>query len=828
VLVEQEGEDLLADEERIRDLSRRARRAGGPGPRSKLADAVRALPLERQGDVLRAFGLYFQLANLAEQHHRLRRRRQYEHEGRPSRESLDAVFAELAAAGIDHERLAQAAAGVSLELVLTAHPTEATRRTILTAHLRLSRLLRELDDPDLSTAARGRIGEAIAEEVTALWETDEVRSLRPRVVDEIRHGLWFFEQSLLVEATELTRELRRKLPGVGTPLRFGSWIGGDQDGNPAAGPETIAAALDRARELALRHYRAEVRRLAEFVGVASTLVPVLPELAESIEWDERELPEYAAEIGTQNTGEPYRRKLSFVWQRLSETHVDRPAGYASAAAFLADLDLVDRSLRANRGRRIADGRLGDLRTRVETFGFHLAKLDVRLHASDLVEPGPRVRDTLAAVRAAQERHGPEALDTLIVSGTEGAVDVLAACDLAAEAGVELSVVPLFETIADLAAATGIVDELLDEPRFARRVERRGGRMEAMVGYSDSGKDGGYLAAQWAIFEAQEALAALAARRGIELTIFHGRGGSAGRGGGPTYAAILAQPTAHPPGRLKLTEQGETISFKYGLPGLAYRNLEAALAATIVSAFPTVSGSAPPEGARETLTALAGAAHASYRELVWEDSRFVDFFRAFTPVDELVLFEIGSRPARRPGAEDYLPRLRAIPWVFAWTQNRCLLPAWYGCGTALEPQARTRDGLRDLRRLYRSFAFFRSLVENLEMTLAKSSLEIARGYLELVPAELDPERRFAAIAAEHARTVEAVKAIVGANALLDRQPVLQRSIRLRNPYVDPMNAIQVELLRRHRNPAATDEEREAVRRPLLRSIAGIAAGLRNTG
>jgi phosphoenolpyruvate carboxylase len=824
VLVEQEGEELLADEERIRALSRKARRAGRPGPRSDLAEAVRALPLERQSAVLRAFGLYFQLANLAEQHHRLRRRRQYEHEGKRSRESLDAAFAELAAAGVDGDGLSRAVAESSLELVLTAHPTEATRRTILTAHLRLSGLLRELDDPDLSATGRDRIGDAIAEEVTALWETDEVRGLRPRVVDEIRHGLWFFEQSLLDAATELTRDLRRRVPGAGTPLRFGSWIGGDQDGNPAAGPDTIAAALDRARALALQHHRAEVRQLAEFMGVAATLVPVLPELTESIARDEKDLAGYAVEIGGQNEGEPYRRKLSFVWHRLGEALADGPAGYRSATDFLADLDLIDRSLRANRGQRIADGRLADLRTRVEIFGFHLAKLDVRLHASDLADPDERVDDTFAAVRAARERHGPGALDTVIVSGTTSAGDVRAALDL----GPELSVVPLFETIADLEAAPGIVRELLDDPRVARD-----GRLEVMVGYSDSGKDGGYFAAQWAIFETQKALATLAEERRVELTIFHGRGGSAGRGGGPTYAAILAQPTGVPPGRLKLTEQGETISFKYGLPGLAYRNLEAALAATIVSAFPDVSQSAPPEGARELLAELAAASHAAYRAHVWDDPAFVTFFRAFTPVDELALFAIGSRPARRPdsdeqGAENYLLRLRAIPWVFGWTQNRCLLPAWYGCGAALERLAGTRSGLRELRRLYRSFAFFRSLVENLEMTLAKSSLEIARGYLELVPAELEPERRFAAIAAEHARTVETVMAIVGAKALLDRQPVLQRSIRLRNPYVDPMNAIQVELLRRHRDPSATDEQREAVRLPLLRSIAGIAAGLRNTG
>jgi phosphoenolpyruvate carboxylase len=692
---------------------------------------------------------------------------------------------------------------------------------VLTAHVRLARRLHELDETDLSPVARDRIGDAIAEEVTALWETDEVRSARPRVVDEIRHGLWFFEQSLLEAATELTRELRRRLPGAGTPLRFGTWIGGDQDGNPNAGPDTIAEALDRARELVLQRYRAEVRELASVLGVATTLVPALPELLESIERDERELPAYAAEIGAQNAGEPYRRKLSFVWQRLGLTLADAPGGYAAASDFLADLGLVDRSLRANRGRRIADGRLADLRARVDVFGFHLAKLDVRLHANDLTDPDERVRETFAAARSARERHGREALDTVIVSGTHTSADVLAALDL----GPELSVVPLFETIADLQAAPRVVGDLLDTGRVARD-----GRLEVMVGYSDSGKDGGYLTAQWEIFRAQEALAALAAERGVELTIFHGRGGSAGRGGGPTHGAILAQPTGHPPGRLKLTEQGETISFKYGLPGLAYRNLEAALAATVLSAFPAVSGSAPPEGAREVLADVSTRAEGVYRTLVWNERRFVDFFRTFTPVDELALLEIGSRPARRPGArsEDYLPRLRAIPWVFAWTQNRVLLPAWYGCGSALEPLAATRGGVRELRRLYREFAFFRALVENLEMTLAKSSLEIARGYLRLVPATADPERLFGMIAGEHERTVAAVMEIVEAKRPLDRQPVIQRSIRLRNPYVDPMNAIQVELLRRHRDPSANADAREAVRRSLLRSIAGIAAGLRNTG
>jgi phosphoenolpyruvate carboxylase len=777
--------------------------------------------------VLRAFSLYFQLANLAEQHHRLRRRRQYEHEQRTPRESLADAFARLERSGVGKRQLNAAGRRISLELVLTAHPTESTRRTVLAAHVRLDELLDALDDPTIPRSARAGVEASLAEEVTALWQTDEVRSQRPRVVDEIRHGLWFFEQSLFNAAPALAGDLRRRLPDAQSPLRFGSWIGGDQDGNPAAGPGTIENALRRARELALTRYRAEVRELAASLGVANTLANVSPELVESLAEDERALRAYAARIGRINEDEPYRRKLSFVWHRLGETLARRPGGYGSPAGLAADLDVVDRSLRANRGARLADGRLASLRQRVELFGFHLAKLDVRLHAEELRRPRARTRRTLAAVARARERHGEEALDTLVISGTRSAADVLAGLDLADEAGVRLSLVPLFETIDDLRAAPAIVDELLGEPRFVRLIEGRARRLEVMVGYSDSGKDGGYLTAQWEIFRSQEALSALAARNGVELTIFHGRGGSAGRGGGPTHAAILAQPPGHPAGRLKLTEQGETISFKYGLPGLAYRNLEAALAATLISAFPKVTQATAPPEAKEVLGELSAKAEAAYRALVWEEERFAGFFRWFTPIDELSLLAIGSRPARRPGREDYLRSLRAIPWVFAWTQNRCLLPAWYGCGSAFGSMAESRSGVRKLRRLYRSFPFFRSLLENLEMTLAKSSLEIARGYLPLVPPEAEPERLFATIAAEHERTVAGLLEIVEAGALLDRHPVVQRSIELRNPYVDPMNAIQVELLRRYRE-ASVEAERKRVRRPLLRSIAGIAAALRNTG
>ncbi len=530
VLVEQEDESLLADVERVRALARAAR---GGASHDDLAAAVAGLPLERQASVLRAFALYFQLANVAEQQHRIRRRRTYAAEERVLPESLAESFSRIP------ER--EVAERVSLQLVLTAHPTEAARRTVLASHLRIAALLAELDDVPYRREA---IEDELAAEITALWQTDEVRSHRPRVVDEIRNGHWFFEQSLIDAAEQLLADYRWHLPDAPAPLRFGTWIGGDADGNPNAGADTMRDALERARTLLRLRYRDEVRALAAAIGVSSRLTPVDPELLESIERDELEMPAYAAVIGDQNSDEPYRRKLSFMWRRLDAD------AYASVEDFSADLELLDRSLRAHRGARIADGELAALRRRVEIFGLHLAKLDVRVHARETDE---RLRDLLDGAAAVRVRHGPQALDTVIVSGTSSAHDVQRVHELSTD---RLSLVPLFESVEDLQAAPRIYEELLDTV----------GCSEVMVGYSDSAKDAGYLAAQWEIRNALVALAAVARRRGSHLTIFHGRGGSAGRGGGPTYAAILAQPQGEPPGRLKITEQGETIAFKYGLPG----------------------------------------------------------------------------------------------------------------------------------------------------------------------------------------------------------------------------------------------------------------------
>lgn len=846
VIVEQQGPELLAVEERIRLLSRELRaREAGHDERAALHQLVEGLDERTRADVLRSFSLYFQLVNLAEQVHRIRRRRFHEHAGTTPRESLADAVERLRDAGIDDAELARVAAQVRVELVLTAHPTESTRRGALAAQLRMAELLRRLDEHDLTPAGRAGVERGLLEEITTLWQTDEVREKRPRVVDEIRHGLWFFERVLLDDAPRVEAELRRLVPGMpdgAEPLRFGSWIGGDQDGNPNAGPHTFVAALAQARALAAGRYRDEVRDIARALSVSERLAPVSRELLESIERDERELPGYADQIGDQNAGEPYRRKLSFIWRRLdvlagASSFDSFDHSYSTADELLADLDVIDRSLRAGRGERIADGRLASLRRRVAMFGFHVAQLDVRMHARDLhaadpvAAPNGTAWSTLQAIAETQRRHGRAGTGTLVISGTTGADDVRRALELADRADADLVPVPLFETIEDLRAAPSIVRELLADPRFERQVrDRRDGRLEVMVGYSDSAKDGGYLAAQWHIQRAQAALADIARDAGLELMVFHGRGGSAGRGGGPTHAAILAQPPAHPPGRLKLTEQGETISFKYGLRGLARRNLEAAVAGALLAAVPDRLGAAgatsrvDPEHAA-AMDELADASERAFRALVHDDPAFVEFFRAFTPVDELALLNVGSRPAKRPDSARYLEGLRAIPWVFAWTQNRCVLPSWYGCGTALAPHASTEEGLRRLRAMRDSWPAFRALVSNLEMTLAKSSMQIARAYLDLVPDAADRERLWQLVEQEHARTVEAVLAIVETDELLDSQPVIQRSIRLRNPYVDPMNLIQVELLAEHRAAGGQDA---GVARLLARSIAGVAAALRNTG
>jgi phosphoenolpyruvate carboxylase len=790
VLLEQEGAEVYRLEERIRLLARLGRR-GDTGAGRALAETIAALDVGAQATVLRAFTLYFHLANIAEQHHRVRRRQEVEQTGAVARETVEEAMELLVAAGVEDAELHDTAARVAVELVLTAHPTEALPRTVLERHRRIAGLLEELDDPRIAPRERVRLERDLAEQATILWQTDEVRSERPRVVDEIRQGLWFLEESLWDAAPEIVESWQSRLPG--TPLRFGSWIGGDLDGNPHAGPETLREAVERSRAVVVRLLRRDLRSLAAAWGMSTTVVDADPAVGDV------DLPQ------ERNPTEPYRRRLTALWERLGE---DEQLGVAELSG---ELDVVESSLRAHGGARIADGGLAALRRRLAVFGMHGLAHDVRIHARVLHEQPAEVTAVLAEAAALQRRFGAACVDTVVVSMTRTAADVLLAERLVREAGVEARVVPLLETVDDLRGAGALLEELVaSSPRTA---------LEVMVGYSDSGKDGGIVTAQWEIYRAQESLAWLAGERGLELTVFHGRGGSAGRGGGPTHAAILAQPPHAVDGRLKLTEQGETIAFKYGLPGLARRNLEAAVAATLLASLPNRVVHEAPDGAREAIEEVSRSAHAAYRAIVWGEPGFPRFMRAFTPLDELSRLEIGSRPVSRPeqAGADELVALRAIPWVFSWTQTRCILPAWLGAGAGLGSRP-----VEELRRLYRTWPFFRALVENLEMSLAKTSMEIADRYLELVDDATLVERVYGPICAEHAAAEAAVLEIVEARELLDRHPVLQQSVRLRNPYVDPMNAIQVELLKRWR---AGDDE---ALRPLLRSIAGIAAALRNTG
>ncbi len=692
------------------------------------------------------------------------------------------------------DELAERAASTSIRLVLTAHPTEATRRTVLLAHIRIAEQLVRLDDPRLAPDERAEVEERLAEEVTLLWQTDEVRHDRLRITDEIRNGLWFFEHSLISAATDLLQAWRRRVPGSPPPLVFGSWIGGDMDGNPAAGPASIAEALDEARRVALRRYRDEVRELAVEIASTRSLVQVSAELEASLARDEAELPEYAAEIGARNELEPYRRKLSFMWWRLDND------AYLGPDNLLDDLRTIRESLTANGGRRVGDGRVARLERMVELFGFHIAKLDLRLHARDLGEE--RARAAVAAAVDGRRKHGAAALDTLIVSGTSSAADVLAAAELTDE---PLSIVPLFETLDDLAAAPGILDELLEAGR---------GPSEVMVGYSDSGKDGGYLAAQWAIYRAQEELAEVARRHGVAADDLPRprRQRRAGRRPDPCRDRVAACGRAAGPDEADRAGRDGVVQVRArgarapqpgsGARGHAARDVPRAparAAARTTNACcstgwprsrtpPTASSS----GRTTSSSSSSGRSRRSTSSRCWRSPRDPRGVPTTPTICRRCGRSRGCSPGRRTAS--------------------CCRP-----GSAAGRRS-SRSAPTSLRELYERLPFFRAVVDNLEMTLAKSSLSIARGYLSLVR---EPAL-FTEIEREHERTVRGVLAAAGVDRLLERQPVLRRSIDLRNPYVDPMNAVQVELLRRHR---AGDETAQL---PLLRSIAGIAAALRNTG
>ena len=896
VIREQEGKSLFGAEEEIRLLCKRLRFDYDPELDERLRGRIDRMDEAEMGRIVRAFSVYFQLVNVAERYHRVRRRRQYDSaENEPQRASLRSSLARLAEKGVGAENLGSALDEMNLSLVLTAHPTEAQRRSIRRKHGAVADLLDALDSDRLTARERAGVEDQLAEEITLLWHTDELRVQRPEVEGEIQRTLLFFEHPLISATLDAYRNLEDELyrqygdasPQVGPALKFGSWVGGDQDGNPFVRPETLATALKMQRELILTRHQEAALSLARNLTQSIRRVTISEELQDSLKSDERLFPEAADRFTNEDLNEPYRRKMLFVAGRLRralESDGEDPRAYHGAAELLEDLQVVQRSLLRHADERVANGKLKDFIRQVEVFGFHLAKLDVRQESSRvqeavaevlasggedyeqldeagkaallrrlLAEPEPETApqdlsqetdDVLATfenIRRTADMFSEPAVETFILSMARGASDVLAVVYLARRSGLvevddegrcksgTIGVTPLFETVDDLEAAPGVLQGLLEDPVYRSFVAARGDMQEIMLGYSDSGKDAGYVTSNWTLYKAQMQLATVARQHGVKLQLFHGRGGTVGRGGGPSYDAILAQPPGTVGGRIRITEQGEVISHKYGMEGLARRSLDTVLAAVLEASVspPEEQDKAVEESWTGALDRLSRRSREVYRRLVYEDRDFLAFFSEATPIRELSLLNIGSRPAKRVDSPE-VESLRAIPWIFAWTQNRLLLPSWYGAGTALSEVLEEDGGLDLLREMYGGWPFFKTLVDFMQMTLAKSDMRIAESYASLVGDAGVRDRVWGRVSGEHEMSIRALLKITQQENLLDGSPILQRSIRLRNPYVDPLSYIQVNLLRRFRTLPEDSPEREAMARPLLLTVSAISSGLVNTG
>ncbi len=857
VLREQCGEEFF-------QLVERSRHAAIASADDELHGLVKGLPAHDAEMLIRAFATYFEVVNLAERIHRIRRRRDYLRDAAaPQEGSLKDTFGRLAAAGITPPHL-------RIEPVFTAHPTEATRRTLLEKEQVIGRLLVERLDPSRTPDEERAALARIREEVTAAWQTDPHPSARPTVMDELENVLFYLTDVVYRIVPPFYEELEQVLGAPVQPLlRFGSWVGGDMDGNPNAGAETLRAALARQRELILDRYRREAAELARRLSQSARLAGVNDDVRERIAAYSSRFPKALAAIPSRYHDMPYRVLLGLIAARLDATRREESNGYAAASELERDLRAVIESLRAHRGEHAGMFGVGRMLRRVETFGFHLATIDLRQHAhvhraviatllgdaawsartpADRVarlrrilergegpqgppdEQATRVLEVFKAVAECRARFGETSVGPYIVSMTEGADDILTVLVLARWGGggekhVPLDVAPLFETVADLEDAAAIVRALLDEPSYRSHLAARAMHQMVMIGYSDSNKDAGIAASRWALQRAQAALVETTERSGVDLTFFHGRGGTVSRGGGRIASAMLSAPRGSVKGRLRVTEQGEVINAKYGLRGIAMRTLEQTVSAvTLATALPR-----PPEPREAAWTRvmedIARDSRAAYRALVYDDPGFVEYFRQATPIDVIQRMAIGSRPASREDAEQsrgMIEQLRAIPWVFAWTQSRHLLPGWYGLGTALD-RAAERYGTAALEEMAHDWPFLRTLIDDVEIVLGVADLSIAARYARLAGTHGD--RYFPLIRAEFDRTAARVLALKREQALLDSDPALQRSIRLRNPYVDPMSLLQVDVLERWRAAGRPDDD---LFRALMASVRGIAQGLQSTG
>jgi len=873
VLTEQAGRELFESVEELRrlliehreSLRREADRAAASELMSQAREIVGRMDLARAYQVTKAFAIYFELTNLAETNHRKRRRRagRLDRKQAPPAGSFRGTLRRMKAAGVMAEDAVAALGQIAITPVFTAHPTEVARQTVLLKRSRIAQQLERLDRLPLTAEDAADRENHIRAEVTSLWQTDEVRLAKPTVDDEIRMGLRYFRFSLFAAIPKIYAEVTDSLREVyGLDLepamlpnlaQFGSWIGGDRDGNPLVKPDCIHHALEMARGLILGEYLNDVEILSDYLSSSRRQTGVSKDLLSRLAHYERTLPGVHLAWGPHNTSESYRRFLSYMFHRLQQTRtaVNTPAVYRDAAEFEADLRLAGKSLLSSRGERLAATWLESLLRKVRTFGFHLHTLDIRQHArvhaqvikelgADLKSGGTSAEgrellETFRAIAQAKRTHPAAAIRQYIISGAETENDVLDVVRLARASGVQvagtgedpgLMPVPLFESIDSLRNAGGVMRRLWSNPEYKPLLDSWGRWQEVMLGYSDSNKDGGMLTSTWELYKAHRELHRAARESGVKLRLFHGRGGTVGRGGGPTHAAILAQPPGCFSGSMRITEQGEVLNWKYSDPVLAEWNLELMIAASLEAL--TQPGKEKEQavnaGWEEVVEEMSQQAYRVYRREIAENPDVLEYFEQATPVNELDAARIGSRPARRTRSRR-LEDLRAIPWVFGWMQSRHAVPAWFGVGHALEQFAKGGPGQEQLlRQIARVFPLFADLIRNVELGMAKADLGIARVYSGLVKDPALRKRVFSMLEEEFLRTRHMILRVTGQRDLLARNRVLARSIRLRNPYVDPMSLIQVELLRRKQEGQQSAE----LEYPLGATINGIAAGLHNTG
>ena len=890
-LVRHEGQELYDLVERVRVLSKDARDDSSDHTAADLDRCLSAVDLDTASLLVRAFSAYFHLANIAEQVHRADERTQIAAEEGP----LGRAIEDMAAAHLPPAEIERLLDRMELRLVLTAHPTEAVRQSILGKRRRIAELLEQRSNPRATEDDRRRHEREIAEIVDLIWQTDELRRKKPTPVEEASSVVFYLDDLFGAVLPDLLDDLAAHLARIGVelaprarPVRFGTWVGGDRDGNPTVTPEVTLQVLGLQRRLALRRLSATVQDLVARLSTSTRVSRISPSLKASLAADKAALPDVFARYGNLNAEEPYRLKCSYILQRLLNTQARVAEGapprpnleYASTAELLDELEIMRASMLENGGDLVARGTIDRVIRAAAAFGMALATMDIREHAErhhialaalyDRLDLGARYAELSRAdrtkwlsdelesarplkspaavlsgeaqavlqifetVREALDVYGDEAIESYIISMARGPDDVLGPVVLAREAGLidltagvaRIGFVPLLETVDELRAAGPILDDLLCDPGYRRLVRLRGDVQEVMLGYSDSNKDAGITTSLWEIHRAQRALRDVAHRHGVLLRLFHGRGGTVGRGGGPTGDAILAQPYGTLDGAIKITEQGEVISDKYGLPILARRNLEFATAAVLKASLMHRESRVPLTVIAdwdEVMDVVSKAAHAAYRRLI-DDPRLVEYYRSSTPVEELTDLNIGSRPIRRGGGRSLeLGSLRAIPWVFGWTQSRQIVPGWFGVGSGLE-QARAEGLSERLAGMYRDWHFFRTFISNVEMVLFKTDLEIARRYVDRLA---DPSLHdiFDVIAQEHRRTVDQILWLTGRDRLLDHHPLLRRTLEIRDAYLDPISYLQVSLLARLRGAEKADPE---LRRALLLTVNGIANGLRNTG